>query len=71
MEGSSHSKFVAHNIITTPNINYCDTSILLAMDRRYMESLYIQRLKLDSLQNNAPDYDPWDIGETQRHSNKL
>ena len=49
MEGSSHSKFVAHNIITTPNINYCDTSILLAMDRRYMESLYIQRLSGDMM----------------------
>ena len=52
MEGSSHSKFVAHNIITTSNIHYCDTRVLLGMDRRYMKSL-----KLDSLQNNAPNYE--------------
>ena len=49
MEGSSHSKFVAHNIITTSNIHYCDTHVLLAMDRRYMESQYIQRLSGDTM----------------------
>ena len=49
MEGSSHSKFVAHNIITTSNIHYCDTRVLLAMDRMYMESQYIQRLSGDTM----------------------
>ena len=49
MEGSSHSKFVAHNIIMTSNIHYCDTRVLLAMDRRYMESQYMQGLSGDMM----------------------
>ena len=67
----SHSEFVAHNIIMTSNIHYCDTRVLLAMDRRYMESLYIQQLKLDSSHNNALNYGAWDVGENGEENEGL